>query len=69
MGKTQIRDLTEKFNLRTPICKKESNQTEQQNSNHERNKIQLLICTKFKFYNDKILFKLVKQKEGYETKI
>ena len=22
MGKTQIRDLTKKFNLRTPVCKK-----------------------------------------------
>ena len=38
-GKTQIIDLTRKFNLRTPVCKKKSNQTKQQNSNCERNKI------------------------------
>ena len=48
---------------------KESNRTEQQNSNGERNKIRLLIWTKIKFYSTKILFKLVKQKEGFETKI
>ena len=29
MGKTQIRDLTKKFNLRTPVCKK--NQIKQSN--------------------------------------
>ena len=42
---------------------------EQRNSNYERNKIRLLIWTKVKFYSTKILFKLVKQKEGFETKI
>ena len=48
---------------------KESNQTEQRNSNCERNKIRLLIWTKVKFYSIKILLKLVKQKEGFKTKI
>ena len=48
---------------------KESNQTEQQNSNGERNKIRLLIWTKVKFYCTEILFKLIKQKEGLDTKI
>ena len=61
--------LTRKFNLRTPVCKKESNQSEQRNSNFERNKIRLLIWTKFKFYSSKILFKLFKQKEGFKTNI
>ena len=42
---------------------------EQRNSNYERNKIRLLIWTKVKFYSTKILFKLIKQKEGFETKI
>ena len=48
---------------------KESNQTKQQNSNCERNKPGLLIWTKVKFYSSKNLFKLIKQKEGFETKL
>ena len=69
MGKTQIRRSNQKIQLKNFGLQKESNQTEQRNSNGERNKIRLLIWTKVKFYSTKILFKLVKQKEGLETKI
>ena len=68
-GKTQIRDLIRKFNLKTPVCKKNQIKRSKRNSNCERNKIRLLIWTKVKFYSTKILFKLVKHKEGFETKI
>ena len=68
-GKTQIRRSNQKVQLKNSSLQKESNQTEQRNSNCERNKIRLLIWTKVKFYSTKILFKLVKQKEGFETKI
>ena len=47
---------------------KESNQTKQENSNYERNKIRLLIWTKVKFYKSKNLFELVNPKESLETK-
>ena len=65
---TQIRGFEQKVQLKNFSTQKESNQTEQRNSNGERNKICLLIWTKVKFYSTKILFKLVKQKEGFETK-
>ena len=39
----------------------------QRNTNCERNKLRLLIWTKVKFYSSKNLFKLIKQKEGFET--
>ena len=68
-GKTQIRRSNQKVQLKNSGLQKESNQTEQRNSNCERNKIRLLIQTQIKFYSTKILFKLVKQKEGFETKI
>ena len=58
-----------KFQLKNFGLQKESNQTEQRNSNCERNKIQLLIWTKVKFYSGKNLFKLVTQKEGFEMKL
>ena len=48
---------------------KESIESEPWNSRYERNKIFLLFWTKVKFYSIKILFKLVKQKEVFETKI
>ena len=41
----------------------------QGNSNGERNELRLLIWTYVKFYNSKNLFELVKQKEGFETKL
>ena len=69
MGKTQIRRSNQKVQLKNSGLQKESNQTEQRNSNYERNKLRLLIWTKAKFYSTKIMFKLVKQKEGSETKI
>ena len=69
MGKTQIRRSNQKVQLKNSGLQKDSNQMEQRNSNCERNKIRLLIWTKFKFYSTKILFKLVKQKEGFDTKI
>ena len=43
MGKTQIRDIDQKVQLKNSGLQKESNQTEQRNSNGERNKIRLLI--------------------------
>ena len=39
-GKTQLRDLTRKFNLRTPVCKK--NQIKQSNKLKRRKKQTLL---------------------------
>ena len=69
MGKSQIRRTNQKVQLKNSGSQKESNQTEQRNSNCERNKIRLLIRTKVKFYSTKILFKLVKQKENFETKL
>ena len=68
-GKTQIRRSNQKVQLKNSDLQKESNQTEQRNSNYKRNKIRLLIWTKIKFYSTKILIKLVTQKEGFETKI
>ena len=67
--KTQIRRSNQKVQLKNSGLQKESHQTEQRNTNHKRNKIRLLIWTKVKFYSTKILFKLVKQKEDFETKI
>ena len=69
MGKTQVRRIDQKVQLKNSGLQKESNQTEQRNSNCERNKIRLLIWTRVKFYSTKILLKLVKQKEGFETKL
>ena len=68
-GRTQIRKSNQKAQLQDSGLQKESNQTEQRNSDYERNQIRLLIWLKVKFYSTKILFKLVKQKEGFETKI
>ena len=69
MGKTQIRRSNQKVQLKNSGLQKESTQTEQRNSKYERNKIHLLIWTKVTFYSTKIMFKLFKQKEGFETKI
>ena len=69
MGKTQIIRSNQKVQLKNSGLQKESNQTEERNSNYERNKIRLLIWTKVKFYSTKILFMLVKQKEAFDTKI
>ena len=68
-GKTQIRRSNQKVQLKNSGLQKESNQMEQRNSNYERNKVRLLLWTKVKFYSTKILFKFVKQKEGFEMKI
>ena len=67
--KTQLRRSNQKVQLKNSGLQKESNQTEKRNSNYKRNKIRLLIWPKVKFYCKKILFKLVKQKEGFETNI
>ena len=69
MGKIQIKISKQKVQLKNLVLQKKSTQTEQRNSNYGRKKIRLLIWTKVKFYSTKILFKLVKQKEGFETKI
>src|SRR4051812_26472750 len=62
MGKIQIRDLTRKFNLRTPVCKKKQIKRSNKTQTVKKNKLHLLIWTKVKFYSSKILFKLVKRK-------
>ena len=69
INKTSTKSEDQKVQLKNSSLQKESNRTEQRNSNGERNKIHLLIWTQVKFYSSKILFKLVKQKEGVETKI
>ena len=69
MSKTQIRRSKLKTQLKRLDLQKESNQTEQRNSNYERNKIRLLDWTKVKFYSTETLFKLGKRKEGFKTKI
>ena len=61
-GETQIKGSNQKVQLKSSGLQKESNQTEQRNSNYERNKNHLLIWTKVKFYCTKILFKLVKER-------
>ena len=68
-SKTQIKEVDQKVQIKNSGSQKESNQMEQRNSNYERNKIQILMWTKVKFYSTKILFKLVKRKEGFETKM
>ena len=65
----QIKEFDWRVQLKNSGLQKETNQTKQRNSNCERNKIRLLIWTKVKFYSTKILFKLVKRKEDFETKI
>ena len=48
-GKSQIRRSNQKVQLKNSGLQKESNRTEQRNSNGERNKIRLLIWTQVKF--------------------
>ena len=65
---TQIRDLTRKFNLSTPVGKRiKSNEA----TKDKRQKKQALfnILDLGKFYSGKNLFELVKWKEGFETKL
>ena len=69
MGKTQIRDLTRKFNLRTPVCKKNQIKRSNESQTARENKLRLLIWIYVKFYRSKNLFELVKWKEGFETKL
>ena len=64
-----MRRPNQKVQLKNSGLQKESNQTEQRNSNGGREKLRLLIWTKVKFYCTEILFKLIKQKEGLDTKI
>ena len=47
--KLRIRRSNQKVQIKNSGLQKESNQTEQRNSNYERNKIRLLIWTKVKF--------------------
>ena len=55
-----MKDPTRKFNLRTPVCKK--------NQIKRSNETQTAKETSFD-YSGKNLFKLIKQKEGFETKL
>ena len=64
-----MKDPTRKFNLKTPVCKKNQLERSNESQTAKENKLHLLIWTKVKVYSSKILFKLVKQKEGFETKI
>ena len=69
MGKTQIRDLTRKFNLRTPVGKK--NQIERSNERPTAKETNFVYYSGSRaiFYRAKNLFELVKRKEGFETKL
>ena len=69
MNKTQNKRSNLKVQLKNSGLQKESNQTKQQNSNGERNQLRLQIWSKVKKFSSKSLFKLVKQKEGFETKL
>ena len=67
--KLQIRRSNQKVQLKNSGLQKESNRKKQRNSNCESNELRLLIGLKSNFTVAKTLFKLVKQKEGVETKI
>ena len=69
MGKTQIRDLTRRFNLRTPVCKK--NQIKRSNESQTAKETSFVYYSGSRaiFYSGKNLFKLVKRIEGFETKL
>src|SRR6187399_2139564 len=69
MGKTQIRDLTRKFNLRTPFCKKNQLERSNETQTTKETSFGLLVGLKSNFTVAKTLFKLIKRKEGIETKI
>ena len=69
MGKTQIRDLTRKFNLRTPVCKKNQLGRSNETQTAKETSSGLLVGLKSNFTVAKILFKLFKRKEGFEMKI
>src|SRR6187399_1789627 len=69
MGKTQIRDLTRKFNLRTPVCKKNQLERSNETQTAKETSSELLVGLKSNFIVAKTLFKLVKRKEGFEAKI
>ena len=59
----------QKVQLKNFGMQKESTRKKQRNSNCERNELQLLIGLKSNFTVAKSLFKLIKRKEGIETKI
>ena len=69
MQNSNKRNLTRKFNLRTPVYKK--NQIERSNENQTAKEISfvLLFWTEVKFYSSKNLFEWVKRKEAFETKL
>src|SRR6187399_328892 len=69
MGKTQIRYLTRKFNLRTPVGKKNQLEKSNETQTAKETSSELLVGLKSNFTVAKTLFKLVKRKEGFETKI
>ena len=69
MGKTQIRDLTRKFNLRTPVCKKNQLVRGNETQTAKETSSGLLVGLKSNFTVAKTLFKLIKRKEGIETKV
>ena len=63
------KEVDQKVQIKNSSSQKESNQTEQRNSNGERKKLRLLIWNYVKFYSRENLFELVKRKEGFETKL
>ena len=69
MGKTQIRDLTRKFNLRTPVCKKNQLERSNETQTAKETSSELLVGLKSNFTVAKTFFKLVNRQEGFETKI
>ena len=64
-----MKDPTRKFNLRTPVGKK--NQIEQSNERQTAKQTSFIYYSGSRaiFYSDKNLFELVKRKEGFETKL
>ena len=62
-------DLTRKFNLRTPVCKKKQIERSNETQTAKETSSGLLIGLKSNFTVAKTLFKLIKWKEGVETKI
>ena len=69
MGKTQIRDLTRKFNLRTPVGKKNQIERSKRKQTAKENNFVLVIWIQGKLYSSKNLFKLIIRIEGFETKL
>ena len=61
--------MTKNFNLRTPVCKKNELERSNETQTAKETSSGFLIGLKSNFTVAKTLFKLIKRKEGIETKI